>query len=45
MATAMEKKKKVFGNFIQFGIQKCCRIKLKAVWRSQNYLPFTFSLE
>lgn len=32
-------------NFIEFSIQKSCHIKLKAIWRSQNYLPFTFSLE
>lgn len=32
-------------HFIEFSIQKSCSIKLKAIWRSQNYLPFTFSLE
>lgn len=45
MATAMGKKKRrrlVISFSSPF---KRCRIKLKAVWRSQNYLPFTFSLQ
>lgn len=40
-----KEEKKLLCNFIEFSIQKSCSMRLKAIWRSQNYLPFTVSLE